>query len=91
MPSAEIAITLMGTQDRLLSSWNPARHLSMSYASSLPEIANEQTIQAEDLLASSSEFALDCTLHLFERFGWLHASREMLAEDQRKLLERRWS
>jgi hypothetical protein len=88
-PKAKVSVTLVGTEGRLLTSTNPARHLSEAYVCHSPEIRFEKSVAAADLLGNSGDLALDCTLHIFESFGWLNPSRAMLAEDQRKLLERR--
>ena len=87
-PSAEVSVRLVGMNGRVLTSTNPARRLSMAYTCAIDEIEFNRSIATADLLARPAELALDCTQHIYERFGWLGSSREMLAEDQRKLLER---
>ena len=86
--SVEISVRLVGMKGRRLGSWDPARHLSMSYVCELEEIMSEQRTAVGELVARSADLALDSTQFIYERFGWTHSSREMLAEDQRRLLDR---
>jgi len=86
---AEISIKLVGMDGRQLFFWSRSRYLSMDYICRIPEITFFKTYQISDLLTSASEFALDATVYIFERFNWTFIPRSLLAEEQKKLLERR--
>ena len=57
-------------------------------ATDLPEIGASVALPLPELVATSGEVAIDHTLAVFDRFGW-SPPRELLVEDQRKLLQRR--
>lgn len=86
-PAAQISIKLLGMDGRLLD--EPGRVLSREYIARVDEITFDKVIETELLIATSSEIALDATVSIFERFNWEYPSRQVLVEDQRKLLERR--
>ena len=88
-PKAEISIKLVGMDGRQLFCWSRSRYLSMDYICRIPEITFFETYQISDLLTSAREFALDATVYIFERFNWTFIPRSLLAEEQKKLLERR--
>lgn len=67
------------------------RHLRKSYISNVNEInLEEPTLGVEELLAKRHEKAIDQTIKLFERFNWNESPRQVLVEEQKKLLERRF-
>jgi hypothetical protein len=88
-PAAEILIELGNMDRRSLAepSWTFFRS---SYTAGMNQItAFERVVTPESLLGTSQEFALDAALALFERFDWVNPPREILAEEQRKILEGR--
>lgn len=48
----------------------------------------ETIVLPSQLIAASSDLALDAALHLFDAFDW-HPSRQLLEDKQQRLLERR--
>ena len=91
LPAAYVSITLGNMARRELSYWhfNESLFHHRGYVSEIDEIKLEDTYSPETLLARSPELALEAALHLYERFGWMNAPRQWLAERQRMLLERR--
>jgi hypothetical protein len=87
-PAADITIELHGAEGRALAA--PAdRDLYGFYQATTDIICWHETLPAATLLATAPDLALDATVHVFERFGWEEPPRDTLAEDQRRLLERR--
>lgn len=58
---------------------------SLHQASS-QSISKEWKIQASDLMTSGHDLSMEAILWLFERFGWLDPSQEILKRDQEKFL-----
>ena|SRR5215207_1389878 len=87
-PAADITIELHGMAGRVLTA-SFDRELHGHYEATTDLICWHETVPATALLATASDLALDATVHVFERFGWQDLPREVLAEDQRRLLERR--
>ena len=89
-PSVEISIQLRGMMNRELTFTHSSRWVpSGSYVSRTDHVSYELTTSEAELRARSQDLALDAAVAIFERFGWFNPSRTILAEDQRKLLERR--
>jgi hypothetical protein len=61
--------------------WSEYRALSSD------DVSNEWTIESADLVAATSQHALQATKWLFERFGWLNPPYEVIARDQAKFLK----
>jgi len=88
-PATEISITLYGMEGRKLFFWNnPERALFDDYISQISEIPFSRTFEEAEVRSRSTELALEAILWIFERFNWT-APKEVLAEDQSRLLERR--
>jgi len=88
-PAAEISITLHGMEGRKLFFWNnPERALYDDYISQISEIPFSRTFEEAEVRSRSTELALEAIFWIFERFNWT-APKEVLAEDQSRLLERR--
>jgi len=85
-----LSITLHGMNDRKLTIFEPGRVLFEEYACSVADLPLEKTLAVSELLGKGHELALEDTIWIFERFNWFSASREILREDQKKLLERRF-
>jgi hypothetical protein len=88
-PQVQISIKLEGMKNRQLFFWEPYRYLSESYICRINEIPFDKELPATDIIAARHEEALKAAIHIFERFGWQDPPWQILAEDQRKLLERR--
>jgi len=84
-----ISVTLHGTKGRRLEMLEPGRYLRGPYRSNLEAIPRDELFETDELIAQPAEHALDHTVWLFERFNWDHVPRGVLAEDQKKLLDRR--
>jgi len=86
-----VETTLMQAGGRNLVSFDPDRVPFDPWHSSPPdlvELPRKQVVSATELIAHSSELALDHAIWIFERFNW-DAPRGLLADDQQKLIERR--
>ncbi len=89
LPQAVISIQLLGTEGRRLQHrWNQLRPIGR-YECRLPSIETETTCDALELLGNSAALALNATKAIFEGFNWIGIPEKILAEDQRKFLERR--
>jgi hypothetical protein len=88
-PSLEISIKLVGMENRTLFFWDPGRQLLDAYFPQINEILFEKKLSIGESIAESHANALDATIYIFGKFRWLSPSRQILAEDQRKFLERR--
>lgn len=89
-PAAEISIQLTGTQGRELFFYEPGRYLSLAYTCLVPSLTFSATVSTEDLMGRPDELALDGAVYVLERFNWHEVARGVLAEDQKRLLERRF-
>jgi len=87
-PAAQISVTLCGTQGRVLETITG--RLSGTYAAGIDTITHEDIYSQQDLIASRNEIALKATMFVFERFNWKNPPEQLLREDQRRLLERRF-
>ncbi len=90
-PSADVSITLNNMAGRELTYWHldESQFFGRGYVSQIDEINLGDTYDPESLLGRSAEIALDVALDLYERFGWMRASRQWLAERQSDFLQRR--
>lgn len=89
-PAAYINISLNGARDRMLFFWDWRRHLRGRYISRVDTIPLESTLPPDELIATGHDVALNKTVELLNKFNWNDVPREVLAEQQRKLLERRF-
>lgn len=88
--SVSIEIQMIDVRDRVLFMWDPARAFWHFYTAAEPKLSKEWSLRTEQLLSESSELALNATEWFFERFQWMNPPRQVLADDQRRLLERRF-
>ena len=88
-PQLQISVKLEGMRSRQLFSWDTFPYLSGSYICEIDEILFEKQFSTAEIIAAGHEEALKTAVYIFERFGWQNPPRQILAEDQRKLLERR--
>lgn len=88
-PAAYLSIELHGTKGRSLSAPSSRMALLRPYKASVDTICWERMLFAAELIATAPQVAIDAAIHIFERFGWDSAPRDLLVQDQRRLLERR--
>lgn len=88
--SVSIAIQMVGVKDRVLYESEAGRDFSRPYMASEPTLSKERTVDTKDLLSGTSDYALDTAEWFFERFQWMDPPRQALADDQRRLLERKF-
>jgi hypothetical protein len=88
-PGVYISITLHGIKNYQLFTWDQQRHFPRTFVAAIGEIPLESTMGIEELLAKGHDEAINQTIYLFERFNWVDPSREIMIEEQKKLLERR--
>ena len=89
-PGATVSVTLSGTEGRQLFFYEAGRYLSLDYRCRVPSLTVERSVAASDLMARADEIAIDASVHVLERFGWLDVGRGVLLEDQKRFLERRF-
>jgi hypothetical protein len=88
-PGVCISIKLHGIENYQLFTWDPERYFPRTFVAAIGEISLESTMGIEELLAKGHDEAINQTIYLFERFNWVDPSREIMIEEQKKLLERR--
>ena len=89
-PSVFISIGLYNMKDHELISLNASRGLHGSFVYNTDDpIIIEREIPQQELVAKPDGFALDFIIEIFERFNWNNPPRQILAEDQKRLRERR--
>ena len=88
--SASVGIEMVDIKDRVLFILDPGRWWDGLYAASKQTLGKSWPIDKNLLLTNSSDLALDASVWFFERFGWLEIPRDILANDQRRLLEKRF-
>jgi hypothetical protein len=88
--SASVAIQMVRVKDRALFMSDPGRDFSRPYVAKESILSKEWSLQTEQLLSESPELALNAAEWFFERFGWMALPRQVMADDQRKLLERKF-
>ena len=90
-PEIMIEYKLVGLENRRLQTMSPMRLELLSHrkaAADLHEYGRELVVPMGTLISGAPEWAIDQTLEVYQRFNW-EPSRQMLVDDQRKLLERR--
>lgn len=89
-PAAEVSIELRGMRNRELTFQDLGRSIGFGpFTAQVAEISYETQASQAQLLGTAAELALDAAIAIFEQFRWFDPPRHMLAEDQRKFLERR--
>ena len=88
-PSAYVSISLGNMSGRELAGWGLDDMLPRGYSSQLDAIEVTDTFSPRTLLADSASLALDASLQVFERFAWLNAPHQVLADRQQEFLQRR--
>lgn len=88
--SLEISIQLNNIDDFVLTTSDFMRAWFRYYhASSNTLTNNAPKFEVTDLLASSSELALESVLYFFQLFGWDNPSTDVLKAEQQKFLSRK--
>lgn len=82
-------IELNRMKNRRLIMLDRRRFLFRDYPCTIDHLPHSNTISIEDILGKAHNLALDHTIWIFERFNWDSPPRNVLEEDQKKLLERR--
>lgn len=85
-----IAIHMVDAKDRVLYVSDPARDFSRPYVATESTVGREWTVNTRELLGGASDLSLNATEWFFERFQWTDLPRQVLANEQRRLLERRF-
>lgn len=85
----DLEVKLFGTQNRQLFMWDIGRNFHANYICKQEPLIVTQQISLEDITTKSAELALNAYLDILPAFQWTKPSRDVLAEDQRKFLERR--
>lgn len=91
-PSAYISIELHNMADHQLFSYDRGRHVGdykFIRQSDLPIVIKEEFSQ-QDVVSRTDELALDAVVKIFEQFNWNDPPRQVFAEDQKRLRERRF-
>ena len=89
-PSAFIPIELHNMKDHELVTFSSSRFLHDGYVYTTDDpIVIEREIPQQELVSDPDNFALDFIIEIFERFSWNNSLRQILAEDQKRLRERR--
>lgn len=88
--SAIVQIGMIGVKNRVLFTWDADRVWWRLYAANQESLSNEWPVETSQLLAESSELALSAAEWFFERFQWTNPPRNILRNDQERLLKRRF-
>ena len=89
-PSAFISVGLYNLKDHELASFGANRYLHDGYVYTKDDpIVIEREVPQDKLVANPDNFALDFIIDIFEHFNWNNPPRQILAEDQKRLRERR--
>lgn len=88
--SVSLTIQMVGVKDRALYISDPGRDLSRPYIASESTLSKEWIVSTQELLGGASNLSLDATEWFLERFHWMNPPRQVLADDQRRLLERKF-
>lgn len=87
--SLSITVQMTEIKDRILIAWDLSRIWDGFYRATEHTLAKERRLETELLVSKSAELARDTTAWFYERFGWMDASPQLLANEQQKLLEGR--
>lgn len=83
-------ISLHNTNGRQLVTMNPARHLSMSYICHADKVwVPKRVITMNASESDILKYATDDIQYLFEQFQWTDSSRQLIEDEQQKLIQRK--
>ncbi len=88
--SVSVTIQMVGVKNRVLYESEARRDFFRPYIARESTLSKEWSLKTEQLLSEPSELALNATEWFFERFQWMSPPRQVLANDQRRLLERKF-
>jgi len=89
-PAAFISIGLHNMKDHELASFSASRFMEDGFVYRADEpIVIEREIEQQQLISNPDNVALGFIVEIFERFNWINPSLQILAEDQKRLRERR--
>lgn len=88
--AVSVAIHMVDAKDRALHASDPGRDFSRPYMAAEQTIGREWTVSTRELLGGAADLSLNAAGWFFERFQLTDLPRQVLANDQRKLLERRF-
>ena len=88
----EVIVELHGVKDRMLFIEGFMRDLWSPYICNFENdtISFRDDFTREEMIANSSEIAINKAIETFELFGWEKPNRKSLLDDQNKLLEMRF-
>ena len=90
-PKAFISVQLNNMNDHQLEMFDISRMLFREYVcTSINPIVFEREVTEDELISNGDHLALDLAIEVFENFNWNDPPRQVFAEDQRKLRERRF-
>jgi len=87
--AVSFTVELHGMKGRKLVFIERIRRLFHDYVCTVDDLPLLKVIPVEDMLGRAHELAIDHTLWVLERFNWRSASRDILKQNQKKLLEQR--
>jgi hypothetical protein len=88
----EIIMELYDVKNRMLFTWDPSIFLLFPYICKIDDnkISFDDIYKKEELIANFAPLALEKAIKIFQFFHWQTPNKQILEEDQRKLLERRF-
>ncbi len=90
LPKASVSVQLFNMNDHQLEMFSASRILFHEYVrTSANPIVFEREVTEDDLISNTDALALDLAIEVFENFNWDSPPRQVFAEDQRRLRERR--
>ena len=90
-PKAFVSVQLHNMNDHQLETFGASRILFNEYVrTSDNPVVFEREATEDELISSGDQLALDLAVEIFENFNWNDPPRQVFAEDQRKLRERRF-
>lgn len=87
---ARVNLSLRNTAARHLWVGDPGRvPLSMTYSTGASEITFDKQFGKDEILAKPKDLAFDMIIQIFDRFQWHAANKDVIKQDQEKLLSKR--
>ena len=84
--TVNIQIDIKGIKGFVLTApWERAWH--SYYAASQDVLSRNHEVDTEQLIAASKDISLEALIWFFERFGWLEPSKNVIRQDQEKLIK----
>lgn len=84
-----LTVELHRMKNRQLFFLDPMRQPFEKYSCAVDNLPLQKIISIDEILGGAQELALDHTLWVFERFNWRSARRDILKQDQEKLLQQK--